>query len=137
MFQALTNWFSGLFSILLGVSHIVSGGPTISRWLHTTTPPTLTVRDVRVLRDQLLSSENWDEVGHAYAEAHDRHYGVIHTVDNWLSQMFFETGPAGEARHARAFPLVAQDPTREPDHIFSGPDLPLDETVRRRFFREE
>ena len=67
-----------------------------------------------MLRDHLLSHENWDEAGHAYAAEHDRHYGVIHTVDNWLSQMFFETGPAGEARRARALPLLAQDPTACP-----------------------
>jgi 2-polyprenyl-6-methoxyphenol hydroxylase-like FAD-dependent oxidoreductase len=97
----------------------------------------LTVRDVRVLRDCLLSHENWDEAGHAYAEAHDRHYGVIHRVEHWLSQMFFETGPAAEARRARALPLIAQDPTRALDHVVSGPELPLDETVRRRFFGEE
>jgi menaquinone-9 beta-reductase len=36
----------------------------------------LTVRDVRVLRDALLRHANWDEAGHAYAEAHDSHYGV-------------------------------------------------------------
>lgn len=29
----------------------------------------LTVRDVRVLRDHLLSRENWDEAGHAYAQS--------------------------------------------------------------------
>jgi menaquinone-9 beta-reductase len=97
----------------------------------------LTVRDVRVLRNHLLSHENWDEAGHAYAEEHDRHYGVIHTVENWLSQMFFETGSAGEARRARAFPLLAQDPSRAPDHVVGGPELPADETVRRRFFGEE
>ena len=97
----------------------------------------LTVRDVRVLRDYLLSHENWDKAGHAYAAEHDRHYGVIHQVENWLSQMFFETGPAAEARRARAFPLIAQDPTRAPDHLASGPGLPADETVRRRFFGEE
>jgi menaquinone-9 beta-reductase len=97
----------------------------------------LTVRDVRVLRDALLRHENWDEAGHAYAEAHDRHYGVIHRVENWLSQMFYETGPAGEACRSRAFPLFAQDPTRVPDHILSGPDLPADETVRRRFFGQD
>jgi hypothetical protein len=39
MFQSLTHWFSELLSILLGVYHSVSGGPTISRWLHTATPP--------------------------------------------------------------------------------------------------
>lgn len=97
----------------------------------------LTVRDVRVLRDYLLSHENWDEAGHAYAEEHDRHYGVIHTVDNWLSQMLFDVGPEGEARRARALPLIAGDPTRMLDHISSGPDLPLNETIRRRFFGEE
>ena len=53
----------------------------------------LTVRDARVLRDQLLKNEDWDEAGHAYAKAHDQHYGVIHTGDTWFSQMFFDPGP--------------------------------------------
>ena len=97
----------------------------------------LTVRDARVLRDQLLSHEDWDEAGHAYAEAHDQHYGVIHTGDNWFSRMFFDPGPEGKALRARALPLIAQDPTRVPDHFASGPDFPLDETSRRRFFGEE
>lgn len=97
----------------------------------------LTVRDVRVLRDALLRHTNWDEAGHAYAAAHDSHYGVIHRVENWLSDMFFATGPEGEACRARALPLIAQDPTRVPDHVASGPELPADETVRRRFFGEE
>jgi menaquinone-9 beta-reductase len=97
----------------------------------------LTVRDVRVLRDCLLSNENWDAAGHAYAAEHDRHYGVIHRVENWMAQMFFEPGVAGEACRARAFPLIAQDPTRAPDHLTSGPEMPADETVRRRFFGEE
>ena len=56
----------------------------------------LTVRDVRVLQDQLLSHDDWEVAGHAYAEAHDRHYGVIHTVDNWFTELLMETGP--EAR---------------------------------------
>ena len=46
-------------------------------------------------------------------------------------------GPEAEARLARALPLLAQDGSRVPDHLFSGPDLPVDETVRRRFFGEE
>jgi len=97
----------------------------------------LTVRDVRVLRDHLLATEDWEVAGHAYAQEHDRHYGVIHTVDNWLTQMFLAIGPEAEACRARALPLIAQDPTRVPDHIEGGPDLPLNETVRRRFFGEE
>jgi menaquinone-9 beta-reductase len=97
----------------------------------------LTVRDVRVLRDQLLAHEDWDVAGHAYAAEHDRYYNVIHTVDNWLSELFLAIGPEAEARRAQALPLIAQDETRVPDHIVSGPDLPADDTVRRRFFGEE
>ncbi len=97
----------------------------------------LTLRDVRVLRDHLLNHENWDVAGHAYAEEHDRHYGAIHAVDNWSAEVLLATGPEAEARRARALPLIAQDGTRVPDHQFSGPDLPVNETVRRRFFGEE
>lgn len=97
----------------------------------------LTVRDVRVLRDQLLAHEDWGVAGHTYAQEHDRYYGVIHRVENWLSELFLAIGPEAEARRAKALPLIAQDETRVPDHITSGPDLPADETVRRRFFGEE
>jgi 2-polyprenyl-6-methoxyphenol hydroxylase-like FAD-dependent oxidoreductase len=97
----------------------------------------LTVRDVRVLRDRLLSQEDWAAAGHEYAEEHDRHYGVIHMVSQWFGELFYTVGPEAEARLARALPLLAQDGSRVPDHLFSGPDLPVDETVRRRFFGEE
>jgi 2-polyprenyl-6-methoxyphenol hydroxylase-like FAD-dependent oxidoreductase len=97
----------------------------------------LTVRDARVLRDQLLTHADWNDAGHAYAEAHDRYYGALHTATNWFGQIFLESGPEAEARRAKALPLIAQDATRVLDHVVSGPDLPLDETVRRRFFGEE
>ena len=97
----------------------------------------LTVRDVRVLRDHLLGDEDWDSAGHAYAEEHDRYYGVIHDVTRWFTQFFLEQGAAAEGRRVRALPLIAQDQTRVPDHLFSGPDLPFDDTVRQRFFGED
>ncbi len=97
----------------------------------------LTVRDVRVLRDHLLSHEDWDAAGHAYAEEHDRHYGVIHMTTGWFGEMFYAAGLEADARRARALPLIAQDESRIPDHLVSGPDLPADEAVRRRFFGEE
>jgi len=96
----------------------------------------LTVRDARALRDQLLSHEDWEAAGHAYAEEHDRYYGALHTVTGWFGQILYESGPEAEARRAKAMPLIAQDGSRVPDHLFSGPDLPLDESVRRRFFGE-
>jgi 2-polyprenyl-6-methoxyphenol hydroxylase-like FAD-dependent oxidoreductase len=97
----------------------------------------LTVRDVRVLRDYLLAHDDWEAAGHAYAAEHDRHYGVMHRATEWFARLFYEPGPEAAARRARALPLIAQDTTRVPDHMFSGPDLPVDETVRRRFFGEE
>jgi hypothetical protein len=30
-----------------------------------------------------------------------------------------------------------EDPSRIPDHIFSGPELPCNEQIRRRLFGEE
>ena len=97
----------------------------------------LTVRDARVLRDALLTQEDWDAAGHAYATEHDRYYSVIHTIDNWVAELFLGVGPEAEARRARALPLIAQDGTRMPDLQGIGPESKVDETVRRRFFGEE
>src|SRR5262249_17986036 len=97
----------------------------------------LTLRDVRVLRDHLVSQQDWEAAGHAYAAEHDRYYSVIHSVDNWLTELFLATGAEAEARRARALPLIAEDSTRRPDHHFSGPEQPSGEAVRRRFFGEE
>jgi menaquinone-9 beta-reductase len=36
----------------------------------------------------------------------------------------------------KAMPLIEQDPTRVPDHLFSGPDLPANDEVRARLFGE-
>ena len=80
---------------------------------------------------------HWDRAGHAYAEEHDRHYAVIHDVTRWFTQLFLERGAAADARRARAFPLIAEDQTRVPDHVFAGPDLPCDDTVRQRFWGED
>jgi len=95
----------------------------------------MAVRDVRVLRDHLLSHDDWHEAGHAYATEHDRYYTVSRTVESWLEQVMVQTGP--EARRAKAFPLWREDPSRRLDTGQSGPEHAIDETVRRRFFGEE
>ena len=97
----------------------------------------LTVRDVRVLRDHLLATDDWDTAGHAYAAEHDGYYAVTRKVEDWFRSLFLEQGLDADSRRARALPLIAEDQTRVPDHLFSGPDLPADETVRRRFFGED
>jgi 2-polyprenyl-6-methoxyphenol hydroxylase-like FAD-dependent oxidoreductase len=48
----------------------------------------LTLRDVRVLRDYLLRHEDWETAGHAYAGEHDRYFNVIHTANNCMTEMF-------------------------------------------------
>jgi hypothetical protein len=97
----------------------------------------LTVRDARVLRDQLLAIDNWDEAGRAYARAHDHYYAAVHKFTGWLYKIFYQPGPEADARRARALPMIAEDATRMPDVLFSGPEVSLDESVRRRFFGEE
>jgi 2-polyprenyl-6-methoxyphenol hydroxylase-like FAD-dependent oxidoreductase len=97
----------------------------------------LTLRDVRALRDALLATSDWNAAGHAYAAEHDRHYDIIHRVDGWYADLFMEPGHEADARRMRALPLAAQDPTRFPDPPMSGPEAPHDDAVRRRFFGEE
>jgi 2-polyprenyl-6-methoxyphenol hydroxylase-like FAD-dependent oxidoreductase len=97
----------------------------------------LTLRDVRVLRDHLQSHEDWTAAGQAYALEHDQYYGVIHTFELWMDQLFFQAGPEGDALRAQAMPRWDQDPTRFPDILHSGPDQELNEAVRQRFFGED
>ncbi len=72
-----------------------------------------------------------------YATEHDRYYAVVRQVEEWFRTMFLEQGADADARRTRALPLIAEDPSRVPDHIFSGPELPTDESVKRRFFGED
>lgn len=97
----------------------------------------LALRDARVLSDELLADADWTAAGERYAAKHDAHYGTIRTVSGWFYDMFQRLGPQADARRARAMPLIAQDPTRPPDHLWSGPDLPLAPNARARFFGED
>jgi len=97
----------------------------------------LALRDVRVLRDKLLAEDDWDAAGHAYAAEHDRHYGAVHRLTDWMRVMSYDPRPEAAAIRARAFPLIAQDRTRRPDIVGLGPESPSDEAARRRFFGED
>lgn len=97
----------------------------------------LAFRDARVLSDELLGSDDWDAAGHRYAERHDQHYRAVRTVSGWFYDLFQRPGPEADARRARALPLIAQDPMRVPDVLFTGPEFPLDANSRARFFGED
>jgi menaquinone-9 beta-reductase len=94
------------------------------------------LRAARVLRDELTNNSDWEAAGQRFAEKHQRYFRACHTVEGWSRTLFQDPSQEAAALRARAMPLIAEDPTRVPDHIFSGPDLPLDEGVRARFFGE-
>ena len=96
----------------------------------------ISFRDARVLRDHLLASPDWDRAAHAYASEHDDYFATCHTATVWQRQVFQEQTPEARLRRQKAMPLIAEDPTRVPDYLFSGPDLPIDDSVRARFFGE-
>jgi 2-polyprenyl-6-methoxyphenol hydroxylase-like FAD-dependent oxidoreductase len=94
-------------------------------------------RDARLLSDELLADTDWDVAADRYARRHDADYGVVRKVTGWFHDLFQRLGPEADARRARALPLIAQDPTRVPDVIFSGPEVPIHANSRARFFGED
>ena len=94
------------------------------------------MRAARVLRDELTNVSDWNAAGRRYADQHHRSFRACHTVEGWFRRIFQDPSSEAAALRARAMPLIAEDPTRVPDHILSGPDLPLNEDVRARFFAE-
>jgi len=95
-----------------------------------------TLRDARVLRDALLENPDWDAAGHAFAAQHDAYFANTHKVCGWLRTLFQDPCQRAQTLRRQAMPRIAEDLTRVPDHLFSGPDLPADETVRARLFGE-
>jgi 2-polyprenyl-6-methoxyphenol hydroxylase-like FAD-dependent oxidoreductase len=96
----------------------------------------LTSRDVRVLAEKLLSANDWDAAAHSYAEDHDRYFNVTREVGQCLFDIFLAQGPEYDRLRERALPRLMTEPDRVPDHIWSGPEMPFDEDVRKRFYGE-
>ena len=94
------------------------------------------LRAARVLRDELTNDSDWDAAGHRYAEQHQPSFHACHMVEGWFRRLFQDPSPEAAALRTKAMPLIAEDPRRVPDHIFSGPDLPVNEQVRARLFGE-
>ena len=97
----------------------------------------MALRDARVLKEQLLAHNDWHEAGKAYADARKLHFGVVHAMENWQTQLLMDTGPEADAMRSQAFRSWREDRTRNPDTFLSGPGDPLGESDRRRFFGQE
>jgi 2-polyprenyl-6-methoxyphenol hydroxylase-like FAD-dependent oxidoreductase len=115
--------------VLLGDAAATSD-PTFGQGMPTT------LRDARVLRDALAAHPNWDEAGHHFARQHDADFQNTHRVCGWLRTLFQDPGPEAQALRQLAMPRIAEDLSRVPDHLFSGPDLLADDNVRDRLFGE-
>jgi len=94
------------------------------------------LRSARVLRDELTNNSDWDAAGRRYAEQHRHSFHACHVVEGWMRRIFHDPSPEAANLRTRVMPLIAEDPTRVPDHILSGPELPWDEQVRARLFGE-
>jgi len=94
----------------------------------------LTLRDVRVLRDHLLAEPDWAIASRAYAAEHDKYYVALRGIHDAWRALFFGTGGDADARRAQALPLINADPSRVIDFTAFGPEAPCDDIALSRFF---
>lgn len=97
----------------------------------------LTLRDVRVLCDQLLTNNDWTAATAHYAQQHDDYYHRVERKEQWLTELFYALGPAANQRRASVMPLHRKEPERNIDIVGIGPDDRYDEAARIRFFGED
>lgn len=123
MFSGASSWVEHPYRegvVLVGDAAAVSD-PTYGEG------QSLTLRDVRVLRDQILATGDFDAAGHAYAVEHDRYFAALHRMETWMTDLYFAAGPGADARRARMERRLIEEPAfaaRLPDPIGGGPDGP-------------
>ena len=97
----------------------------------------LAIHDARLLSENLITDEDWDKAGDAFAVQHDRDCGAVHILENWMSKVLCETAPDADKRRERILPMWHRDRSRNPMSIVNQPSKQLDETVRTEFFCED
>ncbi len=99
----------------------------------------LVFRDVRVLSELLLDSENWSTALSTYERERTAYFNVLRARDRWYGEVAAGRGPEGEERRGRQAKARELDPTLGGFGAieFLGPDgLDPDETHRRIYFGE-
>lgn len=97
----------------------------------------ITIHDVRLLRDHLLQGDDWDAAGHAYADAQARDFDIVHTTEDWFSRLLYDQGPEADERRARVMGRAVQDPDYMPDTFQAGPEhVTISEERRIEIFGE-
>jgi hypothetical protein len=80
-----------------------------------------------VLRDHILAMGDREVAAHAYATEHDQYYAALHRMEMWIADLRFTAGPEADARRARVWQRLAEEPdfqSRFPDNLGLGPDGP-------------
>jgi 2-polyprenyl-6-methoxyphenol hydroxylase-like FAD-dependent oxidoreductase len=85
----------------------------------------LTLVDVRTLRDELCASSDWNTAIQRYADQHDRYYQALHAVEAWFSDLSWDQGADADERRLQVFPMLEQPGA--PDIVGLGPESPTDE----------
>jgi 2-polyprenyl-6-methoxyphenol hydroxylase-like FAD-dependent oxidoreductase len=99
----------------------------------------LVFRDVRVLGDLLLASQDWNAALATYERERTTYFNVLRARDRWYAEVAAGRGPEGEERRARQGKARELDPTLGGFGAieFLGPDgLDPDEAHRRMYFGE-
>ena len=132
-FEGRTTWAESAFrnGVALVGDAAANTDPTWGQGL------SMALRDARVLKEHLLANDDWGTAGRAYAETRQAYFGVVHSMENWQTQLLMDTGPDADAIRGRAMRSWSEDRTRNPDTFLSGPGGPLGESDRRRFFGED
>lgn len=92
----------------------------------------LTLRDARVLRDELLNTDDWDAATARFAARHQEYYAALHRLESWVTRLFFDFGPEADVARVRALPKLMFG--GGPDLVGLGPESPSDEAARRELF---
>lgn len=88
-----------------------------------------TLRDVRLLRDHLLSNADWSAAADGFAADHDDFFHRLRRAEKLNAALHFSMGEEAERRRKRAYALMEQNPDFDPDVSGLGPEARCGEDV--------
>ncbi len=92
-----------------------------------------TLRDIRLLRDVLVSGTDWPAAGAEYAGLHDEFWEPLRDVERLSAKALMSVGPDGASRRGRALEILEGVPELE---IWTyGPEAHCDDAVRAELLR--
>ncbi|HUF54807.1 MAG TPA: NAD(P)/FAD-dependent oxidoreductase [Dehalococcoidia bacterium] len=87
----------------------------------------------RLLRDALLSDDDWTAAGNAYAAYANEMFGHIRRAESWLTELMMDPGEEANAVRAKVLPRLFAEEGVIPDTMMAGPRLaPADDAARAR-----